>query len=337
MVAGRLIAGFGVGFISAIIILYLSEIAPRKVRGAIVSGYQFCITIGILLANCVVYATQKRNDTGSYRIPIAVQFLWAIILASGLFLLPESPRWYVKRGRVDKAARSLAIVRGQPEDSAYVQEELAEIVANHEYETELIPAHSYFDSWAYCFTGGLRNPASNLRRTILGTSIQMMQQWTGVNFIFYFGTVFFTALGTISNPFLISLITTLVNVLSTPISFWTIERFGRRKLLIYGAVGMLICEFLAGILGVAKPGDKNVVKGQIALICIYISFFASTWGPAAWVVVGETFPIPIRARGVALSASSNWLWNCIITYVFILNPLHILTDPSLQRHHPLHG
>ena len=82
MVPGRLIAGAGVGFISAIIILYMSEIAPRKVRGALVSGYQFCITIGILLANCVVYATQDRDDTGSYRIPIAVQFLWALILGT---------------------------------------------------------------------------------------------------------------------------------------------------------------------------------------------------------------------------------------------------------------
>lgn len=99
MAAGRVICGFGVGFISAIIILYMSEIAPRKVRGALVSGYQFCITIGILLANCVVYATQNRLDTGSYRIPIAIQFLWAIILGVGLFILPESPRFYVKKGK----------------------------------------------------------------------------------------------------------------------------------------------------------------------------------------------------------------------------------------------
>ena len=96
--AGRFICGLGVGFISAIIILYMSEIAPKKVRGALVAGYQFCITIGILLANCVVYASQNRLDTGSYRIPIAVQFLWALILGTGLFFLPESPRFYVKKG-----------------------------------------------------------------------------------------------------------------------------------------------------------------------------------------------------------------------------------------------
>ena len=128
----------------------------------------------------------------------------------------------------------------------------------------------------------------------------------------YFGTVFFTSLGTISNPFLISLITTLVNVCSTPISFWTVEKFGRRPILFWGAIGMVVCEFICAIAGTASSAP-SVVRAQIAFICIYIFFFASTWGPAAWVVIGEIFPIPIRARGVALSTSSNWLWNCIIT------------------------
>lgn len=86
-VVGRLVSGLGIGFISAVIILYISEIAPRKVRGALVSCYQFCITVGILIANCVVYATQGIPNTLSYRIPIAVQLLWALILGVGLFFL----------------------------------------------------------------------------------------------------------------------------------------------------------------------------------------------------------------------------------------------------------
>ena len=311
IVAGRLIAGFGVGFVSAIIILYMSEIAPRQVRGAIVSGYQFCITIGLLLASCVDYGTQNYTSTGSYRIPIALQMLWALILGIGLLFLPESPRYFVKRGRLDAAADSLSRLREQPRDSAYVQQELAEIVANHEYELQVVPQGGYVSSWANCFKGGLGHASSNLRRTILGTSLQMMQQWTGINFIFYFGTTFFQDLGTISNPFLISLVTTLVNVCSTPISFYTIERFGRRTLLIWGALGMLICEFLVAIMGTADGGNKSTIKAEIAFICIYIFFFASTWGPGAWVVIGEIFPLPIRSRGVALSTASNWLWNCV--------------------------
>jgi sugar porter (SP) family MFS transporter len=315
LLAGRVIAGVGVGFVSAIIILYMSEIAPRKVRGAIVSGYQFCITIGLLLASCVDYATKDRLDTGSYRIPIAIQFLWAIILGGGLAFLPESPRYHVKRGQLDKAAQTLGRLRGQALDSELIQHELAEIVANHEYELQVIPQGSYFASWMNCFSGSLWNPGSNLRRTILGTSLQMMQQWTGVNFVFYFGTAFFESLGTISNPFLISLITTLVNVCSTPISFYIIERLGRRTILIWGAAGMVVCQFIVAIAGTVDGDNPATVRAEIAFICLYIFFFATTWGPAAWVVIGEIFPLPIRSRGVGLATASNWLWNCIIAVI----------------------
>ncbi|KAI5865478.1 general substrate transporter [Durotheca rogersii] len=314
LVAGRLVAGFGVGAVSAILILYMSEIAPRKVRGALVSGYQFCVTIGLLLASAVDYGTENRTDSGSYRIPIALQMLWALILAVGLFLLPESPRFFVKKGKVDEAAEVLGRLRGQPTESDYIKGELAEIIANHEYELSVAPQGGYWSTWFNCFRGSLFNGSSNVRRTILGTSLQMMQQWTGVNFVFYFGTTFFKQLGTIQNPFLISLVTTLVNVCSTPISFWTIERVGRRPLLIWGALGMVICQFIVAVTGTVTSAD-GAVKAMIAFICIYIFFFASTWGPGAWVVIGEIYPLPMRARGVALSTASNWLWNCIIAVI----------------------
>ncbi|KAJ5910491.1 hypothetical protein N7504_005134 [Penicillium tannophilum] len=315
LVAGRLIAGFGVGFVSAIIILYMSEIAPRKVRGTIVSGYQFCVTIGLMLASCVDYATQERTDSGSYRIPIALQLLWAIILAFGLFFLPESPRFFIRRGDKEKARQVLARVRGQPIDSEYITLELTEIDANFQYEQQVIPDGGYFASWMNCFTGSLFKANSNLRRTILGTSLQMMQQWTGVNFVFYFGTTFFTQLGTISDPFLISMITTIVNVCSTPISFYIIEKYGRRTILLWGALGMVICQFIVAIIGVTDGQNNSAVSAMIAFICIYVFFFAITWGPGAWVVIGEIFPLPIRSRGVALSTASNWLWNCIIAVI----------------------
>lgn len=325
LVAGRLIAGFGVGFVSAIIILYMSEIAPRKVRGAIVAGYQFCITIGLMVAACVNYGTQNRQDSGSYRIPIALQMLWAIILAAGLFTLPESPRYFVKKNNIEKATIALARVRGQPVDSEFVRQELAEIIANNEYELQVVPQGGYWSSWMNCFRGGLTKPSSNLRRTILGTSLQMMQQWTGINFIFYFGTTFLTDLGTIDDPFMISMVTTIVNVLSTPLSFWAVEKLGRRTLLIWGAVGMFVSEFIVGIIGVTDGDNPNSVKAMIAFICIYIFFFATTWGPGAWIVIGEIFPLPIRSRGVGLSTASNWLWNCIIA---IITPYLVGTDKA---------
>ncbi|BCS27882.1 sugar porter family MFS transporter [Aspergillus puulaauensis] len=315
MTLGRFVAGLGVGFESAVIILYMSEVAPRKIRGAIVSAYQFSITIGLLLANCVVYATQERNDTSSYRIPIAVQFLWALMLGGALFLLPESPRYFVKKGKIEQATKALSCIREQPADSDYIRDELAEIIANHEYESLVTPDSGYIGSWLVCFKGPITKPSSNIRRTIVGAGVQAMQQLTGMNFIFYYGTTFFQQLGTISNPFLISLITTLVNVVSTPLAFWTIERFGRRPLLLYGGLAMFLMQYIIGAVGTAQPDNENAVKGMITVICFQIFFFATTWGPAAWVVVGETFSLPIRSRGVAISTASCWFWNCVLAVI----------------------
>jgi MFS family permease len=150
-----------------------------------------------------------------------------------------------------------------------------------------------------------------------------------VNFIFYYSTPFLQSTGAISNPFIISLIFTLVNVCSTPISFYTVEKFGRRPLLVIGAFGMLICQFLVAIIGVTAGFNKthlnaagdpianniSAVNAQIAFIAIFIFFFASTWGPGAWILIGEIFPLPVRSRGVALSTASNWLWNTIISVI----------------------
>jgi hypothetical protein len=143
----------------------------------LVAGYQFCITIGIMLASIVVYATKDLSNTAVYRIPIGIQFLFAFILGGGLLFLPDSPRYFVKKGELQRAIDSLSRIRGQPKLSEYIQSELAEIVANEEYERALIPDTTWLGSWANCFKGGLWKPSSNLRRTILGTSLQMMQQW----------------------------------------------------------------------------------------------------------------------------------------------------------------
>ncbi len=124
-----------------------------------------------------MYATENRKNESSYRIPIGIQFAWGVILATGLFFLPDSPRYYVKRGKLESASDSLCRLRGQPAESEYIQNELAEIIANEEYERSVIPDAGFVQSWLNCFTGGLRHQKSNLRRTILGTSLQMMQQW----------------------------------------------------------------------------------------------------------------------------------------------------------------
>ncbi|OQD80013.1 hypothetical protein PENANT_c040G10872 [Penicillium antarcticum] len=308
LVAGRLVAGLGVGGVSSVVILYVSEISPRRVRGLLVSMYQWAITIGLLVASGVDQGCKNRTDSTSYRIPIALQFIWAVILAAGLFFLPESPRYYVRCGRTNDALRSLSRVRGQSPTHPAIQAELAEIQANYDYEKRISST-----SWADCFKGGM-SPRGNLRRVIAGTALQMFQQWTGINFIFYYGTTFFQQVG-LQNPFLISTITNVVNVVTTPASFYMIEKFGRRTLLIWGAVIMCLCEFIIAIVGVAYPDGHAANTCLIVFVCFYIAAFATTWGPAAWVVIGEIYPLPIRAKGVALATASNWLWNCVIAVI----------------------
>jgi len=310
--AGRFFDGLGVGLISALIPLYQSETAPKWIRGAIVGAYQFAITIGLLLAAIVNNATAGRNDSGSYRIPIAVQFAWSLILFGGMLLLPESPRYLVKRGRDEKAAKALGTLRRLPPDHPAIQAELDEVKAHHEHEMSL-GAASYLD----CF----RHP--NLKRQFTGMALQALQQLTGINFIFYYGTKYFQNSG-VSSGFTIQMITSSINVASTIPGMYATDKWGRRPLLFFGAIGMCISQFIVGMAGTFSSGQypngdiyvTNLAgqKAAVAFSCIYIFFFASTWGPLAWVVTGEIFPLKLRAKSLSLTTATNWLFNWAIAY-----------------------
>jgi SP family sugar:H+ symporter-like MFS transporter len=300
-VAGRFFAGYGVGMISATIPLYQSETSPKWIRGAVVGCYQLAITIGLLLAAIVDNATKNRNDSGSYRIPIAVQFAWAIVIFVGCIFLPETPRWYIKKGQPEKAARSLSKLRRLDVEHPALLEELAEITANHEYELTLGKA-TYID----CFKGILGY------RLLTGCLLQSLQQLTGVNFIFYYGTKFFQNAG-FGNPFIISMITSAINVASTFPGLYMVEKLGRRNLLLFGAVGMAVCQFIVAITGtVVGTGNPSAQSAMVAFVCIYIFFFACSWGPVAWVVTGEIFPLKVRAKSLSMTTASNWLLNWAI-------------------------
>ncbi|KAI5123528.1 hypothetical protein M0805_006688 [Coniferiporia weirii] len=306
-IVGRVIAGLGVGLVSVMVPMYQSECAPKWIRGAIVSGYQWAITIGLLLASVVNNATQNRDNHSSYRIPISVQFIWAFILSLGMFFLPESPRWLIKQGRDEDAALSLSRLTGLPPDDPSVKEDLDDIRVNLEEEKKMSNS-TYLD----CFRLG--EPNKICYRVVSGMALQGWQQLTGINFIMYYSTTFFKDSG-VANSFLISVATNVVNMGMTLPGMYGVERYGRRRLLLIGAVGMCVCEYIVAIAGVCLPTDN--LAGQkvlVAFVCIYIAFFASTWGPIAWVVVGEIYPLNVRAKGISLSAASNWLWNFAISY-----------------------
>jgi sugar porter (SP) family MFS transporter len=305
-IAGRVFAGVGVGLVSCLIPMYQSECSPKWIRGAIVSGYQWAITIGLLLASIVNNSTKDRPNHSSFRIPIAIQFAWAAILTSGMIYLPESPRWLIKKGRDADAAKSLGRLTSLSPSDPEIELELDEIRANLEAELRLGES-SYID----CFKSGHNKIAL---RTLTGIFIQAWQQLTGINFIFYYGTTFFLNSG-IKNGFVISIITNVVNVVMTLPGMYGVERFGRRRLLLVGAAGMAVCEYIVAIVGVTiSTSNKAGQQVLIAFVCIYIAFFAATWGPIAWVITGEIFPLNVRAKGMSLAVASNWLWNFGIGY-----------------------
>lgn len=188
---------------------------------------------------------------------------------------------WIKRGQPEKAAKSLATLRRLDIDHPALVEELGEITANHEYELSLGKS-TYLD----CFRGNLG------KRLATGCLLQALQQLTGVNFIFYYGTSFFQNSG-INNSFIVSMITSSVNVASTFPGLYMVEAWGRRPLLLFGAIGMAVSQFIVAGVGTGA-GTENLAaqKALIAFVCIYIFFFACSWGPSAWVSSSKPLKTP---------------------------------------------
>ncbi|KAI0151553.1 general substrate transporter [Xylariaceae sp. FL1272] len=305
LLAGRFFAGLGVGAVSVLVPLYQSEMAPKWIRGTLVCAYQFSITLGLLAASIVNQLTYKLHGSAAYRIPIGLQLTWAIILSLGLLILPETPRYLIKRGNKRAAALALSRLRRLDITHPALVEELAEIEANHDYELTLGTA-SYKD----VFTG---SPHLG-RRILTGCGLQMLQQLTGINFIMYYGTTFFNQAG-IANPFLISLVLNVINVVSTVPGLFVVETWGRRKLLIVGSIGMAICQLIIGAFSTAVLHMKGLVAQLlIAFTAFFVFFYAASWGPVAWVVTSEIYPLKVRAKSMSISTASNWLLNFGIAY-----------------------
>ncbi|KAF7532205.1 hypothetical protein G7Z17_g13666 [Cylindrodendrum hubeiense] len=306
LLAGRFLAGVGVGGVSVLVPLYQSEMAPKWVRGTLVCAYQLSITFGLLAASIVNIITSKLKNSSAYRIPLALQLVPALILTAGLLLLPETPRFLVKKGRLEEAGLSLSRLRRLDITHPALVDELQEIVANHRYELTLGP-----DSYKEIFVG---SPHLG-RRTFTGCGLQMLQQLTGINFIMYYSTSFFDGAG-VESPYTKSLIINVINVVSTIPGLLVIEHWGRRRLLMIGALGMAACQLLMASFNTATGDDmKKISQTILVTFCaINIFFFAASWGPVVWVVTSEIYPLKVRAKAMSVSTASNWVLNFAIAY-----------------------
>jgi SP family sugar:H+ symporter-like MFS transporter len=265
--------------------------------------------LGLLVSAIVDNATKDRRDSGAYRIPLSVQIGWSLILISGMLFLPETPRYLIKRNRPDAASRSLAKLRRLPRNSPHLAE-IAEIAQYHERELNL-GGTSYLD----CFKGNLG------KRLLTGCLLQSLQQLSGINFIFYYSTSFFENNG-MYDAYTITLITNIVNVVSTVPGLWMVEKWGRRPLLFFGAIGMAVSQIIVATIGTAAAGHSAADKASLAFNCIYIFFFACSWGPVVWVVPGEIFSLKVRAKAMSISTAANWLFNWAMSYAipYMIDP-----------------
>ena len=315
---GRLIAGAGVGALSVMVPMYTSETGPRHVRGTLVSTYQLFITAGIFTADAINFGTEARPNSGSWRIPMGVGFIWPLILGVGILFLPESPRYAFRKGRVEEARTTMAKFYGVSENHREIQREISEIKEKHDLEVSLGKR-----PWIELITG-----PRMAYRTILGIVLQALQQLTGANFFFYYGTKIFTSTG-IDNSFVTAMILGGVNFGMTFFGLYILERFGRRRSLIVGGIGMTVNYLIFASVGAfaldnTTPTNTPAAgKAMIVFACFFIAFYAATWGPIVWCIIGELFPSHYRARSMALVTSSNWTWNFLIAFftTFIINDI----------------
>ncbi|PWZ01811.1 general substrate transporter [Testicularia cyperi] len=333
ILAGRTITGVGIGSLSMIVPLYNAELAPPEIRGSLVALQQLAITFGIMISYWIAFGTQYIGGTGetqsnaAWLVPITIQIVPALILGVGILFVPESPRWLMNEGREQEALTVIAGLRRLPENDLLVQMEYLEIKAQKLFE-DRVSAHDHPNlqdgSRSSNFKLGLAqykslvsNP-SNLKRTSVAVLVMLFQQWTGVNFILYYAPFIFQSIGLSSGKTISLLASGVVGIamfLATIPAVLYVDNWGRKPTLIVGSIIMGICHFVVAIIIATCRDDwangGGVAAGWVActFIWIFAVAFGFSWGPCAWIIVAEVFPLGLRAKGVSIGASSNWLNN----------------------------
>ena len=318
LVVFRVIGGVAVGVASVIAPTYIAEIAPARIRGKLGSLQQLAIVTGIFLALLADYAlaaaaggSEKDLWLGleAWRWMFLAMAVPAVVYGGLALTIPESPRYLVAKGRLDEAAGVLRRVLGNIDLDAKV-DQIKETLQREKRPT----------------MRDLGGPALGLLPIVwVGIGLSVFQQFVGINVIFYYSSVLWQAAGfTESNALIITVITSVVNVVTTLIAIASIDRYGRKPLLIIGSIGMaLALGTLAAVFGTAtldKAGDPVLhgAAAPIALVAanLFVFAFGMSWGPVVWVLLGETFPNRIRAAALSLAAGAQWVANWVISTSF---------------------
>ncbi|CCD24815.1 sugar porter family MFS transporter NDAI_0D05020 [Naumovozyma dairenensis CBS 421] len=309
---GRIISGMGVGGIAVYSPLLISEVSPKHVRGTLVSCYQLMITLGIFLGYCTNYGTRNYSNSVQWRVPLGLGFAWALFMIAAMFFVPESPRYLIEVGQFEEAKLSVARSNKLTVDDPSVIAEVEFLTAGVEAEKAAGSA-----SWGELF----QTKGKILHRVIMGIMVQTLQQLTGANYFFFYGTLIFASSG-LEDGFETSVIIGVVNFVSTFPAIYIVDRFGRRTCLLWGAAGMICCMVVFASVGVTRlwpngqdqPSSKGAGNCMICFTMFFIFCFATTWAPCAYVIVSESFPLRIKAKGMSLAIAANWMWNFLLGF-----------------------
>ncbi|MGV0790988.1 sugar porter family MFS transporter [Mycolicibacterium sp. XJ1819] len=313
----RVVGGIGVGVASVIAPAYIAETSPPRIRGRLGSLQQLAIVTGIFVS-LAIDALLAHIAGGSrevlwlnmeaWRWMFVVMALPAILYGGLAFTIPESPRYLVATFRIPEARRVLTRLLGEKNlemTITRIQESL---------KSEKPP------SWA-----DLRKPTGGIYGIVwVGVALSVFQQFVGINVIFYYSNVLWESVGFgESQAFLITVITSVTNIVTTLIAIALIDKVGRKPLLLTGSTGMAVTlGTMAVIFGTAPVIDGQPhlegIAGPIALVAanLFVVSFGMSWGPVVWVLLGEMFPNRIRAAALGLAASAQWIANCLITASF---------------------
>ncbi|CAK9177379.1 unnamed protein product [Ilex paraguariensis] len=306
LLLGRIMLGFGIGFGNQAVPLYLSEMAPTHLRGGLNMMFQLATTLGIFTANMINYGTQKLHPWG-WRLSLGLAAAPALLMTVGGILLPETPNSLIERGSKEKGRQVLEKIRGTKD-------------VNAEFE-DMIDASEMANSIKHPFRNILKK--RNRPQLVMAIFMPMFQILTGINSILFYAPVLFQSMGFKGNASLYSsALTGGVLASSTLVSIATVDRWGRRILLIGGGIQMIICQIIVTIiLGLKFGSDKELSKGfsvlVVFVVCLFVAAFGWSWGPLGWTVPSEIFPLETRSAGQSITVAVNLLFTFIIAQAFL--------------------